>query len=259
MEPMTRSVQRNLAGIVALLLATAALPVRAATPDPGRQYQECIAQIEKDASAAYEQASGWIVQGGGFPARHCQASALAKIGRWEDAAVKFEALGVDVARGNPEQGVRILTQAWQTWMQAGNIARSAAVMTAAIKIQPTNPELLINRSISYGAAQSYWDAIDDLNKAIDLAPRRADALALRASAYRLLDARDLAEDDVARALKLEPRNADALVERGVLRRLKGDVPGARADWLAALHAEPEGPAGDLARDNLAKLDVNTAK
>jgi tetratricopeptide (TPR) repeat protein len=258
MEPMIRAVQPYLA--TALLLAAATPTVAAPQPsDPGRQYQECITQVAKDASAAYEQASGWMAQGGGFPARHCAAVALAKLGRYDDAATRFEGLGVDIARGNPDQGVRVLTQAWQTWMQGGNIARAAAVMTAAIKVQPTNPELLINRSISYGATQDYWSAVDDLNKAIDLAPRRADALALRASAYRLLDARDLAEDDVARALKLEPRNADALVERGVLRRLKGDVPGARADWLAALKAEPDGPAGDLARDNLAKLDVNTAK
>ncbi len=256
MEAMSRFVQPSL---VALLLLAAAVPAAAASPDPGRQYQDCIAQIEKDASAAYEQASGWIAQGGGFPARHCQATALAKLGQFEDAAQKFEALGIDVTRGSPDQGVRILTQAWQMWMQAGNIARGTAVMTAAIKIRPNNPELLVNRSISHGAVQDYWSAVDDLNKAIDLAPKRADALALRASAYRLLDARDLAEDDVARALKLEPRNADALVERGVLRRLKGDTAGARADWLAALRAEPEGPAGDLARDNLAKLDVNTAK
>jgi Flp pilus assembly protein TadD len=104
---------------------------------------------------------------------------------------------------------------------------------------------------------AFWDAVDDLNRAIDLAPKRPDVLALRASAYRRLETLDLAEDDVTRALALEPGFPDALLERGILRRLKGDTAGARRDWLAVVRAGGDSPAAEAARDQLERLDMKT--
>ncbi len=78
---------------------------------------------------------------------------------------------------------------------------------------------------------------------------------LRASAYRYVDSLELAAENLAEALTLDPRNPDALAERGIVRRLSHDDSGARQDWLAVLRTAPDSPAAEIARDNLAKLDV----
>ena len=105
------------------------------------------------------------------------------------------------------------------------------------------------------ALEQYFEAIDDLNRALDLSPRRIDALLVRASTYRYLGQLDLARDDVERALAIDPEHPDALLEHGVIARAAGDKNAARQDFLTVLKLTSEGPAGDAARLNLEAMDV----
>jgi len=132
-----------------------------------------------------------------------------------------------------------------------------AAQSAALSLEPDNVELLIDRSVTLAQARNYWEAIDDLNRALELAPGRGDVLVLRASAYRYVDALDLAAEDLAAALAHNPDDVEALLERGILRRLTGDDDGARADWVRVVSLDPQGPAAEAARDNLERLDVKT--
>jgi tetratricopeptide (TPR) repeat protein len=236
-----------------LLLAGGAPPARA---DRDRDYADCMRQVDKDAAQAFETANSWAERGGGFPARHCGALALLKLGQNEQAATRLEQLAADMAHGEADLSVDALAQAGQAWLLARKPERAYAAQTAALKLRPRDADLLIDRAITLAEAKNYWEAIDDLNKAIEIDPRRADAHVLRASAYRYVDSLELASEDLARALTLEPRNLDALAERGIVRRLTNDPNGARQDWLTVLRAAPDGPAAEVARDNLAKLDVN---
>jgi len=239
-----------------LLVGAALLGAAPARADRDADYAACVAQIDKDAGTALDVANGWAQRGGGFPARHCGALALLKLGQYETAATLLEQLAADMAHGQADLSVEALAQAGQAWLMAHKTERAYAAQTAALKLRPRDVDLLIDRSITLADAKNYWEAIDDLNQAIVLDPRRADAHVLRASAYRYVDSLELAGEDVAAALALEPRNLDALVERGIVKRLTNDPSGARQDWLTVLRAAPpDSPAAELARDNLAKLDV----
>ena len=116
-------------------------------------------------------------------------------------------------------------------------------------------ELLLDRAITRASVGDYWDAIDDLNRAIDMDPQRVDALIFRATAWRKLDNLNLAHDDVARAAEIAPGNVDALLERGNIRLLRGDRAAAAADWQRVVELNAKSPAADAARDNLAKLNA----
>ena len=120
---------------------------------------------------------------------------------------------------------------------------------------PPGVQSTISFGLSRMALEQYFEAIDDLNRALDLEPRRMDALLVRASAYRYLGQIDLARDDVERALGIDPGHPDALLERGVIARTAGDKDAARKDFLAVLHLTAEGPASDAARLNLEAMDV----
>ena len=223
--------------------------------DHAEQYAACMQLSQIQPEEAFEAALAWESQGGGDAARHCGNVALIGLGQYREAAERLEALAQTMTDSPNELRADVLAQAAQGWLLEGNIDRSYKVLTAALKLDPGNVELLIDRSVSLAAASSYWEAIDDLNRAEELAPERVDVLIFRATAYRYLDANELALEDVNRALALVPENAEALLERGILRRLGGDEDGARSDWLTAARVAEGTPTGDAAQKNLEKLDV----
>ncbi|MGE0715511.1 MAG: tetratricopeptide repeat protein [Alphaproteobacteria bacterium] len=237
----------------ALLLGAAA---NAQDPAP-EEYARCMRLARTQPAEGFETASGWAARGGGLHARHCAAVALLSLGQSAEAASRLEALATANRGEGPRFRVELLSQAAQGWLAARMPERAHAALTAAIRIAGGDADLWIDRSIVLASARNYWEAIDDLNRAIELAPRRADALVLRATAYRYVDSLELAEEDLTRALTLDPRSVDALLERGILRRLRNDVAGARRDWMEVLRLQPEGAAADGARANIEKLDVRT--
>jgi regulator of sirC expression with transglutaminase-like and TPR domain len=228
---------------------------QAAPADRDREYGDCLRQVDKDAAAAFETANSWGERGGGFAARHCAALALLKLEKYEQAATRLEELAADMTRGEGDLTADALAQAAQAWLMARKPERAHAVLTTALKLRPREVDLWIDRALALAEAKNYWEAIDDLNRALELNPKRADAHVLRASAYRYVDSLELAAEDLAAALALDPRNPDALAERGIVRRLTNDAAGARQDWLTVLRTAPDSPAAEIARDNLAKLDV----
>ena len=93
---------------------------------------------------------------------------------------------------------------------------------------------------------NYWEAIDDLNKAIELDRRRADALHVPRRRLPAGQRATLAMEDANRAVELNPRLPDAWLERGILNRHKNDIRAARRDFLQVLVLDADGPAGDAA-------------
>ena len=49
--------------------------------------------------------------------------------------------------------------------------------------------------------------------------------------------------------------AEAWLEHGIIMRLRGNDKGARAAWLQVLLLDPDGPAGDVARANIERMEL----
>jgi tetratricopeptide (TPR) repeat protein len=248
---------RHAIGGFAIALLIAASPVAAkdsAPVDHEREYAACMTLTRAKPADALASARAWEAQGGGNAARHCTAVAMIGLGRYDEAAVRLEALAGDLGPADTDLRIGVLAQAGQAWLLAADAERALAAQTEALALAPDSAELLIDRGLSLATLSRYWEALDDLNRALDLAPGRADILIFRASAYRYLQTLDLARDDVDRALKLEPNNPDGLLERGILKRLAGEPEAARADWQRVLTVAGGTPAADMARGNLARLN-----
>ncbi len=244
--------------LLACLLSAAGASPPAAQDLPAEQagdYADCMAEARDAPDTAFERAQTWADLGGGAPARHCAAVALIGLGQFEEAAQSLEDLALDLRSDDSALRADLLAQAGQAWLLAGKPERAYGAQTTALELTPEDPDLWIDRSLALAAAQNYWEAIDDLNRAAELGPPRADLLIFRASAYRYVDAPELAMEDVERALRLDPDNLEGLLERGNLRRVAGDEGGARNDWLRILEIAPDSPAAAAARRNLEKLDV----
>jgi tetratricopeptide (TPR) repeat protein len=222
--------------------------------DQAQEYSDCMLLARRVPAQAYDSAIAWQKQGGGSAAGHCAAVALIGLGRYSVAAQSLEKLAAGEAKTRKDLAAGLYGQAAQAWLLANDNNRALKDQNAALKLAPSDVDLLTDRGVTLASTGKYWDAIDDFNKAHDLARDRADILTYRASAYRLIKSLDLASQDIAEAIRLQPKSPEAYLERGIIRRLSNDLPGARADWQKAMALGPGTPAADSAATNLKQLD-----
>lgn len=221
--------------------------------DPQSEYANCMSLARADPEEAFEKASAWLGLGGGDTARHCAAVSLIGLKQYPDAAKRLESLA-DIVRAPEPFKAQILGQAGQAWLLAGKPKRASAVLSAAIKLDETNPNFRIDRAQSAAAQQALGSAIRDLDAALALDPSLPDAWVFRASAHRQMGNDIEAMRDIEKALTLEKSHPEGLLERGILRRLQKNDSGARSDWLRVIRFAPASDAAKSARTNLEKMD-----
>jgi tetratricopeptide (TPR) repeat protein len=220
------------------------------------RYATCLAGIEADAAAAFETAIAWRDEGGGFPARHCVALALIRLGHRVEAANRLEVLAEDMRAAGQPLVAEVLGQAGNAWLLGGEPGRALAVFDAAMALEPSGAELLVDRARAQAALGDYGAAAADLDRALTRDPDNADALAYRAAARRRLGRQEEAAADLERALWLAPRHPEALLERGLLNIERGDRAAARRDLIEVRMVAPQSAAAEVAGANLERLDVN---
>ncbi|MDA0785747.1 MAG: tetratricopeptide repeat protein [Proteobacteria bacterium] len=218
-------------------------------------YQACLAASRRDPEAGFEAAIAWRDEGGGPPSLHCVALALFGLGQFNEAATRLEALAADMPTATTREQSAVLGQAGSVWLHAGDLSRAHRVLSQALELDSSNPEIWIDRGDALARGGEYWDAVDDFSAALDRDDARLDALIFRAAAYRLLEVPDLARDDIARALAVDPGNPDALMELGAVQAGVGEFDAARKSWLRVLSVAPESRAADAARAALQQMDV----
>jgi tetratricopeptide (TPR) repeat protein len=234
------------------------LPRLEPSPAAANEYDACMRKAEREPDAAFEDAMGWArARGGGEPALHCAAVALFNRGSYRQAADAFTDLAARFRDRRTLLRASLVAQAGRAWLAADEPARAVSAFAAAIEISPETPTFWIDRAEAQAAEGKFWEAIDDLNRAIDLDAGRGDARALRAAAYRQVDATDLAIEDADAAVRLAPKLPEAWLERGILRRMRGDKDGARRDWREVLLLEPDGQAAETARANIERMELGT--
>jgi tetratricopeptide (TPR) repeat protein len=237
-----------------LLLAVTPLRAQRLPAVEAEHYTRCMESARERPQAAFDEANAWRIAGGGHPAEHCADVALIGLGRYAEAAGKLEALADTMTKGPTELRAQVLDQAGQAWLLAGEPARAAGVLTAALALTPEDPDLLIDRAEALAGEKNYREALADLDAALKLDAKRVDALVFRASAHRSLEQYDQARRDIDAALRLAPDQPDALLERGNIRGITGDQDGARKDWQRVAQVAPKSAADVAAKANLAKLD-----
>jgi tetratricopeptide (TPR) repeat protein len=260
-SPANRRIAALLPFAAAILAAASPSPKLSSPLDASSQYDSCLAEVATSPQAALNRAEAWHESGGGFPAEHCAAVALIGLKRYDQAARRLEALAGAMMIQTPELRAATLEQAGQAWLLANDAAKAKADFDAGLSFSPHNPDLLIDRAEAYAAGGQYWEAIDDLNRALESTPDNVTALIYRASAYRNAggaDGLELGLADVERALKLSPNDVSGLLERGNILRLRGDVKSARTDWERVVRLEPGSTAAADARNNLAHINESPA-
>src|SRR5689334_4352617 len=133
-----------------------------------------------DPAAAQKLALSWHERGGAHPADHCAAVALIGLKKYKEAATRLEGLAQAMNSAPPGLKAEVLDQAGQAWGLAGDPVRAYAAAGAAVALQPSDPDLLIDRAAAAASAGFLDKALEDLDQVLKGDPGRVDALIYRA-------------------------------------------------------------------------------
>lgn len=213
------------------IVVSLAVPATAQSPsvEPGRRYSACMAQARAEPVAALNLARTWFEEGGGMAARHCMAIALYGAGQYVEAGTQLEQIGREMTGQSAQLRADVFAQAGQAYQAARLGEKALSMQNAAILLDPRNPDIWVDRSITFAAVSAWREAASDLTRALELAPGRAEALVLRAAAWRNAGDAAKALADAETALTIEKDYPEALLERGLARRLRNDRAGSDAD------------------------------
>jgi len=217
----------------------------APTPDHQRRYTECMQLARTEPLKALPLAEKWIGEGGGLGARHCVAIAMFESGKFIPSANQLEAIARDMGQERPGVRAELYAQAGQGWMEAGQAENAAAAQSRALDLKPQDPDLWIDRGLSYAAMKAWPRAISDFDNALKLRANDVDTLVLRAASWRNAGNAGLALQDAQTALKLAPDHSEALLERGFANKAMGNKAAAVADFNKVIELVP--PGSDAAR------------
>lgn len=215
------------------------------TPDQQRRYEDCMRLARSEPLRALPAAEKWMGEGGGMGARHCVAIAMFEAGRFIPAATQLEAIARDMGNERPGLRAELYAQAGQAWMEAGQAENAAAAQSQALTLKATDPDLWIDRGLSYAAMKEWPRAISDFDRALDLRGKDIETLVLRAAAWRNAGDARRALEDAQFALRLAPDHSEALLERGFAYLKLGNATAAGADFRKVIELVP--PESDAAR------------
>ena len=203
--------------IAVLAISLAAASPAMAQQSEGQRLKDCIAKIDTDAAAAYQDALTWMGKGNRPAARHCAALALIEMGQPAQGAARLEELANAADAGTLEARTIYLAQSGNAWLVAKNPEAAIVTLTNAIKLSPKDAQLYKDRARASLMLKQWDDAGGDLNTAVKLSPGDGEAFRLRALALLRLERYQDAWEDVELALTFSPKDVDAVVLRGDIR------------------------------------------
>ncbi len=254
-----------------LLASSFGATAQSAIEDENR-YGRCIDTAERAPDRGINLALEWQLEGGGVPARHCEALGLFFAGEYSEAAIRLENLADDmrIGRGMPVRGDERRTatasmladtyrQAANAWLKGNELERAESAIGQALALVPENSRLedSIREDRAYIAAAEgdYQLSLEDLEFVYSRNRQRTDLLLFVASAARALENYARAETALEQYIEAFPADPSAFLELGNLKDATGDRASARVAWLKVLSISEVGPDADAARANLERIDV----
>ena len=236
------------------------------------RYANCMDVAARAPDKGINLALVWQNEGGGIPARHCEALGLFHLQEYGEAAARLEKIATDMRVGKDmpvRLGKRLVASAGMladmygqtanAWLLADELVRAETAIDTALSLTENGSsqelEMLVDRARIAAADEDFTLALADLERVIQHDPGRKNILVLLAAAAR-------GTKDFTKALtalddyqSIFPRQTAGYLERGNLMDAMGRSKEARKSWLKLLEISDVGPDADAARANLERLDV----
>ncbi len=233
-----------------------------------RAYVSCVSLAKNNPDRAISVAQNWRDSGGGTPASHCLALALAANGDYTESAYELSRAAeilrnfgrtADASTSETRLAIAdLLAQSGNAWLLANEALRAYDIFSQALsEISSTSltaGEIYVDRARASYELMDFEGTMSDLERAQNIYSNRTDIMVYKASALRAMERFDEAQIAIANALALSPDDEAALLERGNVRFSLGIFDGAREDWAQILMLYPNSVAAEMARKNIEALD-----
>ncbi len=237
-----------------------------------KRYDRCLEMADRTPDKAINMALVWQGEGGGVPARHCEAVGLFGHGEFAEAGIRLERIAEDMRIGKDmpiRRGQRITAtaemladmygQAANAWLFADETVNAEAAINTALSLATENSlqyaNLLLDKAQIFAADGSFSEALGLIEQVIIIDGERKDILIFAASSARASDNYIKAQQYLDEYQKLFPEASIGYLERGNLEDAMGQFELARKSWLKVIELDPEGIDAEAARANLERLDL----
>ena len=203
-----------------------------------QRFNKCLDLALENPQNGIADANTWLIEGGGFLARHCLGFAYAEQLNWTAATAAFveSAQAAEVA-----QDKRIA----KFWAQAGNAAlaggdaqKALEYLNAALvqgSLKGLNKGLVhLDRARAHVALENYPSAKSEFAMVHELAPQDPLGWLLSATLARRMGDLELAKNDIVVADQTAPGDPAIALEAGNISFEAGDRVNAKANWEKAV-------------------------
>ncbi|WP_373487165.1 tetratricopeptide repeat protein [Blastomonas sp.] len=226
------------------------------------RFDACLDLATDDPPSGITAANEWLIEGGGYFARHCLGFAYAKDGRWAAAADSFTTAAREAERAQDNRATNLWTQAGNAALASGDPERALTLFDAAmaqgIAAGFMLGELHLDRARALVIANRPDEAEAAFAEAHRLVPEDPLAWLHSATLARRQGKLDRALADIDFAARLAPRDPEVALEAGNIAATAGNYDVARRNWTQAIDIRPDGPIAKTARGHLAQLDEAAA-
>lgn len=189
------------------VMSVASPSVCAMPAQTDQRLTRCLHRASDLPDIAAVESEAWIKKGGGDPAKVCHAFAQFHRGEFQTAAKEFSELAKKREKKNPKQASSLHTQAGLAAMRDNDHKTAEAEFTAALKGEPHDPDIWMDRATLRAATERYWEALADIDKSLDLMPDAPEALQLRGQIRMKLGQDNGAKADFERAKTIKETDA----------------------------------------------------
>lgn len=232
-------------------------PVAGNIHDESR-FEHCFDTALQDPVQGAAQASQWIIEGGGYFARHCLGFAYSLQGGWDLAEKEF-------ARAANEAAIAVDLRAANLYAQAGNAALAAgnpqlamqhfdAALTRGTLKGLLLGELHLDRARALVALDRLQDARTEFAQVHKLAPEDPLGWLLSAVLARKMDDITRAAADIHVALELGENDPAITLEAGTIAILAGDEETAKNYWVKTITTAPHSEEAPIAQNYLDQVN-----
>ena len=170
------------------------------------------------------------------------AATGASVWAYVERARSAQALATITQTGNTlvyDLGTNFFVRGLPKDLLARMLDRAIQGYDQAIRRNPKNAFLYVNRGFAYTIKEDHDRAIQDYNQSLQLDSKNALAYRNRAVAYGLKGDNDRAIQDYDQAIQFDPKDVVAYASRGALYKSKGDNSRAIQDFDHAIQLDPK--------------------
>ncbi len=175
----------------------------AAVSTSNSKLEACLKKAEDLPDIAAADAELWFKRGGGENARFCHASAQFNRGEYVLAGRGFASLAATHDKTDARHAAQLHARAGLSFARANDSKDTEKEYGAALKLEPVDSEIWMDRASARASSEHYWDAISDLNHALKITPDMPEALRLRGQCWTKLGNKKNAEADFIAAEDIE--------------------------------------------------------